>query len=96
MRNETRRERYKNKEKLSFKFPVEVACINFKHEPNITNIKMWEKLKEHYKSKDSIIQEVTSWSAKNPSIYWISDSNNERIMKKGTFQKRMSALRNPK
>jgi tRNA G18 (ribose-2'-O)-methylase SpoU len=35
MRNETRRERYKNKQKLSVKFPVEVACINFKHEPNI-------------------------------------------------------------
>lgn len=35
MRNETRRQRYKNKEKLAVKFPVEVACINFKHEPNI-------------------------------------------------------------
>ena len=35
MRNETRRERYKNKQKLAVKFPVEVACINFKHEPNI-------------------------------------------------------------
>lgn len=35
MRTETRRERYKNKEKISVKFPVEVACINFRHEPNI-------------------------------------------------------------
>jgi tRNA G18 (ribose-2'-O)-methylase SpoU len=32
-RNQTRRERYKNKE--SKNFPVEVACINFRHEPNI-------------------------------------------------------------
>lgn len=35
MRTETRRERYNNKQKLSVRFPVEVACINFRHEPNI-------------------------------------------------------------
>jgi len=35
MRTETRRQRYKNKQKLSVRFPVEVACINFMHEPNI-------------------------------------------------------------
>jgi tRNA G18 (ribose-2'-O)-methylase SpoU len=35
MRTETRRQRYKNKQKLSVSFPVEVACINFMHEPNI-------------------------------------------------------------
>jgi tRNA (guanosine-2'-O-)-methyltransferase len=35
MRTETRRERYKNKKQLSVSFPVEVACINFMHEPNI-------------------------------------------------------------
>lgn len=35
MRNETRRQRYKMKQQESKNFPVEVACINFKHEPNI-------------------------------------------------------------
>ena len=35
MRTETRRQRYKKKEQESKNFPVEVACINFKHEPNI-------------------------------------------------------------
>jgi tRNA G18 (ribose-2'-O)-methylase SpoU len=35
MRNETRRQRYKKKQEVSKSFPVEVACINFKHEPNI-------------------------------------------------------------
>ena len=35
MRTETRRQRYKAKQKESKNFPVEVACINFKHEPNI-------------------------------------------------------------
>lgn len=35
MRTETRRQRYKMKQKESKKFSVEVACINFKHEPNI-------------------------------------------------------------
>ena len=35
MRNETRRQRYNMKQQESKSFPVEVACINFKHEPNI-------------------------------------------------------------
>ena len=35
MRSETRRQRYKMKQQESKKFPVEIACINFKHEPNI-------------------------------------------------------------
>lgn len=35
MRNETRRQRYKMKQQTSKNFPVEIACINFKHEPNI-------------------------------------------------------------
>lgn len=35
MRNETRKQRYNNKQKTAVRFPVEVACINFKHEPNI-------------------------------------------------------------
>ena len=34
-RAETRKQRYNNKKKDSFSYPVEVACINFKHEPNI-------------------------------------------------------------
>jgi tRNA G18 (ribose-2'-O)-methylase SpoU len=35
VRIETRRQRYNKKKNDSTKFPVEVACINFKHEPNI-------------------------------------------------------------
>ena len=35
MRTETRKERYNKKINSSFKYPVEIACINFKHEPNI-------------------------------------------------------------
>ena len=35
MRTETRKERYNKKLNSSFKYPVEIACINFKHEPNI-------------------------------------------------------------
>lgn len=38
MRTETRRERYIKKQKNAIKFPVEVACINFKHEPNIAYV----------------------------------------------------------
>ena len=34
-RTETRKERYNKKVNSSFKYPVEIACVNFKHEPNI-------------------------------------------------------------
>ncbi|WP_347251495.1 hypothetical protein [Legionella sp.] len=59
---------------------------------SISNKEMWKKLQQKANDSD-LIQEVTSWSAHNAHIAWISQYGSERRMEKKTFITFMSVLR---